>query len=417
MYIKHTSLSEMFGQNGFTPLNKKLKIFDVTHWLKGKYTRGYKPTNKVQKIKTDYLNSDNKEPSRIIRSDGKYMKTPPRAIASLGINTRIVNKWDNPDFNTWVAVNIKELENIKERLQGFLNSFDSSLSQAIKKGNVYRCINEINKILKLANTDIKQGHVIHHYHQCTNGRIFAAGTNIQTTTKLVKMAALYGLWEYDFINCHFAIFKQLANNINIECPVIDSYLYVTGATRVQIAAEIGISIDDTKKCLIALIYGANSFEWQDAAIPKLIGRDKARELSRHPKYSTIRQEVEMARTEIIKQWPAPRNKYMNAMDITIQKERRNKKGRMTKTPAKKILAHLIQGIEAKMLNTIYHEYPKRLVLLQHDGFASTSRLNKDAIQQLVKDKTGFDIRVKEWHIGTKEGITNEITKFISILSL
>jgi len=67
MYIKHTSLSEMFGQNSFTPLNKKLKIFDVTHWLKGKYTRGYKPTNKVQKIKTDYLNSDNKEPSRIIR--------------------------------------------------------------------------------------------------------------------------------------------------------------------------------------------------------------------------------------------------------------------------------------------------------------------------------------------------------------
>jgi len=262
----------------------------------------------------------------------------------------------------------------------------------LTQDNIHRLINLTNQILKLANNDIEQGSVIHIYHQCSTGRLFATGITIQSTPRLIKHAALHGLWEYDFKNCHYAIFQQLVNKESIKCSAIDAYLQNTKTTREQIAEEIGIPIEEVKKCLLALIYGANSFEWKDASIPKLIGVNKAKALSKHPQYSAIRKDVLTGRKAILKHWPAPRGQYKNAMGITIQKYEASGK----KTPAKKILAHLMQGIETQMLNTVYQEHAKELILLQHDGFASKSRLNKVDIEQLVKDKTGFDIGVKEW---------------------
>jgi len=422
MSIHYKTLDEMFGRGGFRPLNKKLKIFDVTeHWLEGEYTKGYKLTDTVARIKTDYLNSDNKKLNRLIRSNGTYMKKAPRAIASLGKDKRIVNKWNNEDFDSMVPINIEKLETLKQNSQALLNDYDKKLlgndrlalllSYYHPADNIHRCINVISQILKLAHNDIKKGSVMHLYKQCGTGRLFADGTNIQSAPREVKQAALCGLWEYDFKNCHYAIFKQMANNVGIECPTIDNYLQYTEALRECLAFDLDMSIDEAKKCLLAILYGANSFEWHKAKIPKLIGPERAKALIKHPHYSAIQKEILQGRKAILKQWDVKREKYKNAMGIPIQQQRKNKKGKMTKTPPKEILAHLIQGIEVKMLNAVYHEYPKELKLLQHDGFASKSKLDKDAIEQLLKDKTGFDMDVKEWHIRTEVGEYKAIEKF------
>jgi len=122
-------------------------------------------------------------------------------------------------------------------------------------------------------------------------------------------------------------------------------------------------------------------------------------------YSAIHREVQTARPLILKRQTIKQGKYYtNAMGTTIQTHIKTKRG-TRKTPAKKILSHLIQGIETKMLNTVYHKYPKKIILLQHDGFASTTKLNAKTIERLLKKETGFDVDIDEWHIetATKEG--------------
>jgi len=411
----------MFGHNGFNKLNKKLKIFKVTkyQWHKGKkgrgYTKGYQLTNEVAQIKADYLYSENKEPSCILRSDGKRIITPPKPIASRGANNRIVRQWNNEAFKSLVPVNITKLIKVKEQLNSFLTEYFNTIqdpathlaSAYLAPGNISHTTNGIIQILKLANNDMKggQGKVLHIYNQCSTGRLFAQGVTIQTTPRLIKHAALHGLWEYDFINCHYAIFKQLANREGIKCPAIDAYLKKTNATRERIAEDVGIEIDEAKECLLAILYGANSFEWKDASIPKLIDLRKSKALIRNPDYSAIHKEVQAGRKPILEHWPVKRSQYMNDMNIPIQeyekpKKKTTKQTAKRKTPAKRILAHLIQGIETKMLNEVFQVYAGEMILLQHDGFASKPKLNKGDIEQLVKDKTGFDIRVKEWRVGT-----------------
>ena len=159
--------------------------------------------------------------------------------------------------------------------------------------------------------------------------------------------------------------------------------------RNQIAKKIDILLDDAKICLIAIIYGANSFEWEDAKIPQLIGLDKSTMLIKHPRYNAIFKEVNEIRPEIISQWDnKKRIKYYNAMGKPVG----------IIESQKKILACLVQGIEALLLNTILHEHSKDIVLLQHDGFASTSRLSTTGMEKLLKDKTGFDMPVEEERI-------------------
>jgi len=434
-WFSSETLREKFGRGVFNQLNKELRIFRTTHWsLERHYTIGYKLYSNVQKIKTDYLDSEDTKPSRIIRGVSKdketgidkfiCMQTPPRAIAYRGAGNRIASGWSNGAFKSLVPVNIAKLLETKERLRAFQDRYLKSLqgldaatalvALALAPHNIHRTINGINKILRLANTDIEgaQGKVIHHYIQCSTGRLFAEGVTIQTTPRLIKHAALPGLWEYDFINCHYAIFKQLATREGIECPAIDAYIRTakaTKATREQIAADINITIDEAKECLIALIYGANSFHYRDADIPTLIGLDKSKALIKHPDYSAIREDVRAGRKPILKHWPVKRSQYMNAMRVPIEEyEKPNRK-----TPAKKILSHLIQGIETKMLNVVFQVYAGEMILLQHDGFATRSKLDKADIEQLVKDGAGFDIRVKEWRIRTEASELKLINKFLA----
>lgn len=54
------------------------------------------------------------------------------------------------------------------------------------------------KIVALASTDVAgSGFVMHQYVESGSGRLYAQGVNLQTAPRLVKQAALHGLWEYD----------------------------------------------------------------------------------------------------------------------------------------------------------------------------------------------------------------------------
>jgi len=400
--IDYQTLYGKFGRK-FLALNDKLDIFDITEWSKERgYTKGYKLKPHIKKILKSYLSRESKRIDKLVSSDGNYLRTPPKAVASKDTKGVTRSQWKTNKFRTLVPVDIETLKQVKKEFRRFQRIYETGtwnedlFFTSNRPDQIYHRIDVINKILKLANTDLGKGSVIHRYFECKTGRLYAKNINLQTAPKLIKQAALHGLWEYDFQNCHYAIFKQLANRISIECPVVDSYLHHKTMMRNQIAKDIGISLDDIKACLIAIIYGANSFEWEDAKIPKLIGLNKSKQLIKHSWYKAIFDEVNQVRPEIINQWDNKgRSTYMNAAGKRIKKSE----------PQKKILAHLVQGIEAWLLDIVLSKHQENIVLLQHDGFASVSRLSTADIKKLLKEKTGFNMPLKEDEIQLEENLS------------
>jgi len=400
--IKYQELYGKFGRN-FLTLNDKLNIFDITEWSKErKYTKGYKLKDPIKKIVQSYLSYTSSRIDRLVSSDGNYLRTPPKAVASKDTKGVTRSQWKTTKFRSQVPVDIGTLKRVKQEFRRYQRIYESGIWNedifytSESPGQIYHCLDVTNQILKLANTDLGKGYVIHRYFECKTGRLYAKNINLQTTPRLIKQAALHDLWEYDFKNCHYAIFKQLANRISIECPVIDSYLHHKNMMRNQIAKDIGISLDDIKACLIAIIYGANSFEWEEAAIPELIGLDKSKQLIKHSWYKAIFDEVNQVRPEIINQWDDEgRTTYMNDAGKRIKKSE----------PQKKILAHLVQGIEAWLLDIVLSKHQEDIVLLQHDGFASVSRLSTADIKKLLKEKTGFNMPLKEDKIQLEENLS------------
>ena len=113
------------------------------------------------------------------------------------------------------------------------------------------------------------------------------GINLQTVPREIKQVALHGLYEYDFENCHYAILHQLAAKHGLECPAIAHYLKYKRPVRKQIVDDIGLSLDEAKRCLIALIYGARYSHRHEDAIPAAIGKAAALQLYKHPLFKRI----------------------------------------------------------------------------------------------------------------------------------
>ena len=181
----------------------------------------------------------------------------------------------------------------------------------------------------------------------------------------------------------------MAAQYGYECKAIADYLANKKPTRQAIADQAGISVDQAKVCLLAVMYGARASTWHENAIPQEIGDAAAKRLYKVALFKGIMQDVARARTVILKKWPRTANGSLtNAYGKAIS-------GTVTKAQK---LAHLIQGAEAKALMVAIDMHPNDLVLLQHDGFVATRKLYAPAITKAVLQSTGFLLELEESQI-------------------
>jgi hypothetical protein len=181
---------------------------------------------------------------------------------------------------------------------------------------------------------------------------------------------------------------QLANQSGVDCKYIADYMERKNEIRAAIAKEVGISIENTKKCMIALMYGAKTTEWRKNAIPELIGPDAASKLYKVQLFANISKDVKVAGKAILEEVePNRQGGIKNAFGKSIQ----SKNGKGTA----QILAHLLQGIEALALRACVEVSPEAVVLLQHDGFTTTRKLDIQAIENAMKKATGFNLKLEE----------------------
>lgn len=399
MSFTYTELNRAFGRGGFDSINERLNFFVQTkNWSADrKFTKGYWFSDTVQRVREQYLKRRWRNETRLLVADGLFMKTLPNAVSSKDMDGMTSTAWENARELNTVRVNLDGLNALRLWLERLKTDYQAgripeSLFAKMPPVEVINRLLELTaKVIRMSSTDVA-GHscIMHRYVEATSGRLYAKGVSLQSCPTLVKQAALSGLWEYDFSNCHFAILTQMAQRFGYECTAITHYLANKKAVRMEIAELAQITEHDAKVCLLALMYGARQSEWHENAIPEAIGQDGARRLYKVGLVAAIIHDIKEARRVILAGWDrSQRGNLVNDFGKTLKTA--------GSTPPK-MLAHLIQGVEAKALKTAIDLYPNDIVLLQHDGFDATKKLDSRVIMEAVYQATGYHLDLEYFRI-------------------
>ena len=313
------------------------------------------------------------------------------ARTTQGISIKV---WRGIDLPNKIPVNIKYLHRLycmldRERSDNQRDIFMNFTNEELVTRQDY-----IGAMLKLCQTDIAgHGFLPVHYHEASTGRLYADGLSLQTVPKEIKRAALDGLWEYDFSNCHFAIIDQMAAKFSYQCKAIRHYVKnkeTKQQVRHEIAERVGITVEQVKAALIMVMYGARLNLWFGRAIIDLV-KDHATRLFDDRDFKAIAEDVATARQVILSKWP--KRSYKNLI---------NSLGKPVSLKVKPEvrLAHLLQGVEARALREVCKLFPNRILLPEHDGFVTHDHINKDLAERHIKRITGYTLSLVESKISS-----------------
>lgn len=391
--IHHRELERDFGRGKFVQINALLKLFEVdTHYFSGKgktaskrrETRRYWLSPDAERI---YFEEQSRTSRRnlvaLIDGNGRKVRTLPAAVDSLDSQGKKATFWIKEPLPTnLVPVDIGALGKLKAQLP----APDLYKAQDSKKED-YR-LKYLGEVRRLAMTaPAGRGFMAHRYQEASTGRLSATDINLQSAPRAVRKAALSGLWDYDFQNCHYSILEQMAARYGLTCPAIAHYMANKEAVRQRLVADIGITLDQVKEALISIIYGARPQESRYVALYKTLNKDfgKLRSLIRHKAYKALSRDVRAATRPILAGWPAKRSRLVNEAGKAIS----------TAVPKDRRMAHLLQGAEACILRAAFRLYPDKIVLLVHDGFVSTGQLDVGLLEAEVFRTTGYRMRLEE----------------------
>lgn len=100
----------------------------------------------------------------------------------------------------------------------------------------------------------------------STGRVVGSNYSLQFVDRDIRDAALNGMYDYDLVNCHYAILAQ-----NGMFPSIQHYVDNAREVRESLAEQFNITYDDAKKLMISLGNGAG--RGKQGPIAKIIGED------------------------------------------------------------------------------------------------------------------------------------------------
>lgn len=385
MSIGYMDLEQAFGRGGFKAINDALNIFEVTSnwWYSKKLTKAYRPSDHVQAVKDKYLAQARPKITRLITLDGQAIRTLPEPVASKDLDGVTATAWrEAKPFNA-IPVDLDKMRELYDHLERMPVRKTGDLFIDAEADDVAYRLEILGQLLRLAHTDVAgRGFISHRYAEGRTGRLYARGISLQTAPRIIRKAALHGLYDYDIENCHYSIFCQLAERYNYECHSIKHYLAHKDEIREGIAKSAGITKEQAKMCLLALMFGARLSEWQDNAIPQAIGA-RAGNLFADARFKGIANNVIEGRQIILENWPKRRTTLLNDMGRSVS----------IKEPSNVRLAHIIQGLEAKALRAAIRLYPDEVVLLMHDGFVSKRALDVPLIEKAIYEDTGLRLEV------------------------
>ena len=397
-------LEQSFGRGGFAAINESLDLFEVLKndgredWsmVEGR-TKAYVLTDKVSEVRERFLKGCfRRHGTKLLTQDGKYLQSLP-ANAMMAKNKDGQNRRGFQDLpvTVLVPVNLVQVKKLMVDIEARLLAHSAGFVQ----GEMFSEVPN-TKFLKALHQDAAMivskarsrewpGFVLHRYFEIESGRVYVDGpANLQNCYRVLREAAMAGLYDVDIENCHYSILAQMAESCGYQCTEILHYLGNKKQVREALAVEFGISVRQVKDALIALIYGAKFSIRAKDALPKIFNNDTqlASRIYGHPTFRALRDDIAGARSVVLKAQEESRGTIKNCRGLTI---------RLGESDDRQRLAHLLQGVEVTALEAAYRLYRNEIVLLQHDGFTATEPLDTKRIEAAMLEATGYRLEISQ----------------------
>ena len=399
-------LEQSFGRGRFGDINVRLQIFEILkvdgreNWsmVEGR-TKAYKLTEHVANLRENFLRGClRRRPSRFLMEDGKCLqKEPNNAIEAKNKDGQNRRGFQDIQVHSLVPVCLHQIENFIKYLQPKIKDYESGFVRTELFSKV-PCIRYLKSLLEettliynYANNSNWRSYMLHRYYETETGRIYAFGAcNLQNCARVVREVAMAGMYDIDISNCHYSILAQMAKSYGYTCTEVLAYLSNKKHVRESLAQEFGISIQQVKDALIALIYGAKFSLRSKDALPSIFNStETAGRIYQHPQFVALRNEIAKARKVILQNQNVNRRTIRNCRWLTM---------RLDLTDERQQLAHLLQGVEAAALEAGVRLFQKKIVLLQHDGFTATEPLDTNLIEAAIFESTGYQLNIEQKRI-------------------
>lgn len=224
------------------------------------------------------------------------------------------------------------------------------------------------------------------YTESEAGRLYVDGLlNLQRCYGEVRRAAFMGCFSLDIENCHWAILAQMAARKGMAAPGISHYLSNKNTVRRDLAVAAGISIDDAKFLMTAIIYGAtlsDTIPENRLAISRRIGKEAVGMALRFPPVAALVSDLDRVKPAVIASYAKSTRKaqvlvndFGNEISLTAND--------------KEILAHILQGAEAKALRALMGVLKGDALMLLHDGIICRTKPNKTVLESAILAGTEY----------------------------
>lgn len=411
----------MFGSaRRFDEINAALGWFTLEARPKvGESAGGWAMTEKAKNAAAQYLEQSlqyaltglEDDGQGLVNADGKPYRTPADGIRSTTATGKH-SRFERRQIKAAIEVDGDNLHAFHHAAQAWLNGDpapagfqwahdkwtairdgrgpNSGPEKAITRARMAR--DQASVMLDLAKRSCAPGYVIPTtYVESPAGRLYAEGpVNLQRCVGEVRRAALKGCYDVDIENCHWALLAQMAARLAIHTPHVTAYLGNKKAMRAQLAAAAGISVDDAKFVLLAMIYGATlarSPGENTHAIEERVGKEAADLIRNFKPVLDLHRDVKRARAAILKDY-ASRTKKKGYLVNDAGREI------IASAEPRELLAHILQGAESCALEVMLRELQGSVALLQHDGLTCHGEPLVPRLEREILARTGYRLTLE-----------------------
>lgn len=402
----------------FDELNARLGWFKKVIRAKvGQSAEGWELTTKARSLLREYIDMSKQQhlpfydmadrERGYVDNDNRTCRKPQGPIASKAVNG------DNTNFRPWQMPTAVTIDG--DNIHAFLHAVSARLhGDSCPKGfkwawsawdeiertkgrdglerRLSETIGQASEFLRNAWVSKLKGFVVYQrYTEARSGRLIADGVlNLQTCHREVRQAALSSHYDYDIECCHYALLANLAKRQGMATPKIDAYVTNKHALRNEMSLAAGrAAMGDIKAVLSALAYGSNLSSSPIGAVAKILGVNAARHLVELPQLKELHREVRAARAVVLESYRG---------EIERTGKMTNAAGRRVTASGQKansLLAHILQGEESEVLKVAIAYASEHIVLLAHDGFVTTTPINRDELQGNIAKLTGHQLSLSE----------------------
>jgi hypothetical protein len=273
-------------------------------------------------------------------------------------------------------------------------------------------INEAYKVQKLFENviavkgDYMKCKVVH-TSECKTGRIFAS-SGLQGMSREMKAAALKGVkyHNYDLKSSQLNLFINLLNKLNYDTEEL--LQFSKKENQYKLAEELKITIDEFKKILYGLLFGANhskvtSSIYEELAVTEEYKRDLVKSITIHfqPLLDAIKYVKTLfhSRHTLNLMFEYSRNSNINLYNHCGKRYEYNVEEKNTNQRDSELLCFYLQGIESRIIHELTVKCAENGITVysnEHDGLIT----NKEIPQELI-DNVFQSLAVEEMELVEK----------------